>query len=113
MRAARLRVLAFAMLLFVPLFAVAAQSEPSQRVSYAGFSRETPWSKMIDRFPHSTHEFWESQRGTTYQLELDGREKFQRVIANGSGKYLIRLSQDESKNDVYFIEFQIAKGSTA
>jgi len=110
MRAARLRVLPFAMLLVVPLFAVAAQPGPFQ---HAGFSRQTPWSGMIDQFPHSTHEFWESQRGTTYQLEVDGREKFQRVVATGSGKYLIRLSQDESRNDIYFIEFQIARGSTA
>ena len=88
----------------------ASQPSPPEHFGYAGFSLETLWSDMIDKFPHSSHEFWEARQGASYDLRLDGREKFQRTMANNSGKYLIRLSEDESKNGIYFIEFQIAAG---
>ena len=97
--------------IFLVAFTGATQAPlPQQPFAYADLGLETDWQAMAAKYPHSSQEFWEMSTGKVYLLESDGAPKFQQAVRSGSGKYRIRVSQEEARDGVYFIELQITGG---
>jgi hypothetical protein len=103
-------VVKIAILTVILAFTVATESPSTEPFTYAGFSLATDPQSLAAKYPHSTHEFWESHSGTIHLLASDGQGKFEQVLRTAPGKYRIRLSQDESVTGIYFLEFDIAGG---
>src|SRR5882672_10344475 len=74
--------------------------------AYADLGLETDWQAMAAKYPHSSQEFWETSTGKIYLLESDGAPKFQQAVRSGSGRYIIRISQQEARDGVYFMSFK-------
>jgi len=97
--------------IFLVAFTGATQAPLRQQpFAYADLGLETDWQAMAAKYPHSSQEFWETSTGKIYLLESDGAPKFQQAVRSGSGRYRIRVSQDEARDGVYFIELQITGG---
>jgi len=87
---------------------VAAQSSESFR--YQGIARDTELASLTARFPSSSHEFW--GKDALFILSTDNAEEFRHRIAQGAGEYLVRISEKESKDHVYYLDAKIDGGIT-
>lgn len=76
---------------------------------YAGFGFTTDPFALRDQFPESQHEFW--QRGTGSIVSPDDPEgRFMQLLREGSGRYVVRLSPDDTRGEVTHVSFSLEKG---
>lgn len=80
-----------------------------QEENWKGLAHRTNVSGLRDLFPRSSHEFWESGSGRVAPAS-DKNVDFDFLLRSGSGRYIIRLSPEDSFDHVYYIETLIDRG---
>ena len=76
---------------------------------YRGLYKSVDVLRLRSMFPQSGHEFVELLSGKIYQPN-DQNGKFEISLRSKKGTYIVRLSQDEAFDDVYYIEIDVEKG---
>ncbi len=84
------------------------QAISGQEVFFDGLDLNLNALALRSKYPSSRHAFWPSDGGRIVSPRDTG--EFERALANRSGRYLIRLSQEESFEDVYLLDIRLEEG---
>ena len=83
---------------------VALPQASGQEVFFDGLDLDLDALALRSKYPSSRHAFWPSDGGRI--VSPRNNEEFERALSDRSGRYLIRLSQDESFEDVYLLDIR-------
>jgi hypothetical protein len=87
-----------------------AQAEP---LTFAGFHRETDLAALADRYPRASHELTADADVRKLTSQDDPKEWMRDFFRNrGSGTYVVRLTPDESHDNLYYVQAWIRQGTT-
>jgi hypothetical protein len=87
-----------------------AQAEP---FTFAGFSRNMDLAALVDRYPRASHEISPSADVRKLLSQDDLKEWIRDFFrARGSGTYVVRLTPEESRDHVHYIQASIREGIT-
>ncbi len=82
-----------------------------QEVLFDGLDLNLDALALRSKYPSSRHAFWPSDGGRI--MSPRNGEEFERALSDRSGRYLIRLSQDESFEDVYLLDIRFEEREIA
>jgi hypothetical protein len=82
---------------------------PAETFSYSGFGLQMDLSILREKYPKSSHEFWPHD-GSPVFFASDNPRRFDDLVRVGTGRYLIRLTADESHNDLRYVQAEIGRG---
>ncbi len=87
-----------------------ARAEP---FAFAGFYRQMDIAALIDRYPRSSHEFSPSAEVSGIRSQDDPKEQTREFLrARGSGSYVLRLTPEESRDHLYYVQAAMREGVT-
>ncbi len=80
---------------------------------FAGFRRDMDLATLLDRYPRSSHELTPGA-GVRHRTSKDDEKAWMREFfhSRGSGTYVLRLTQMESHDRVYYVQAWIQDGVT-
>jgi hypothetical protein len=79
-----------------------------QEVLFDGLDLDLNALALRSKYPSSRHAFWPSDGGRI--VSPRNNEEFEGALSDRSGRYLIRLSQEESFEDVYLLDIRFEEG---
>ena len=94
-------------LVLLALFAFAAGT--AQAFEYAGLDRQVDPTLLRQMFPYSHHEFWERGSGSVV-LPDEEPEAFETQLAEGDGRYVVRLAPDDTRAEVTSVSLTLEAG---
>lgn len=76
---------------------------------YAGVGPGTDIASLRETFPESRHEFWERGTASIFTPD-DGEGLFADLLRTGQGRYVVRLSRDETRAQLTEIAVTLDQG---
>jgi hypothetical protein len=94
------------------LAALAASAAQPGGFAFAGFRRTMDLAPLLDRYPLSAHELTPGA-GVRHPTSQDDEKAWMREAfhSRGSGVYVLRLAQTESRDHVYYVQAWIDDGA--
>lgn len=110
--ATRRRALSLTALSWLVAALVAVAPARAFAFEYAGLSLGVGPMELLDLFPDSRHEFWERGTGSVLLPDDEGG-RFDTALAEGTGRYVIRLVPDDTRGQVTSISLTMEAGTVA
>jgi len=82
-----------------------------QELLFNGLDLNLDVLTLRSKYPSSRHAFWPSDGGRIVSSRDTG--EFERALSDRSGRYLVRLSQEEAFEDVYLLDIRLEEGGIA
>jgi len=82
---------------------------PVHAFEYAGLDRSVDPASLRRLFPDSRHEFWERRTGSVVAPD-DQDSRFETLLKEGEGRYVVRLASDDTRAEVTMVSFTLDAG---